>query len=130
MSMIKISPLKEDDIDEAVFILKRAHHLSYDDKETMKTVCEASISKLPIVGDEARDRDFWVMKDEGSIIGAYSLMVFEHDYPDADWLAWYCVDDDKRGQGLGKILLNHAISEARKRKKKSLNLWTTTRPHE
>lgn len=126
-----IRPITKQDIEETAFILGRAHFLSHQEKETMKFVLELSISKAPMLKDNARDRNFWVLEgEEGSIAGAYSLMTYDTDYQETDWLAWLCVDPDCRGKGYGKKLLTHAIEQARVRGKKHFKLWTTTKEHE
>ncbi|MEA3228851.1 MAG: GNAT family N-acetyltransferase, partial [Campylobacterota bacterium] len=44
------------------------------------------------------------------------------------WLGWFCVDEEFRGQGLGKKLLDFSMLKAKELNKKSLQLYTYQSP--
>lgn len=69
-----------------------------------------------------RDR-IWVAEAEGRIVG--SVAIVRSTKLEAQ-LRWYLVHPDYRGQGLGKILIQEALSFCKDRKYNSVFLWTTS----
>ena len=69
---------------------------------------------------------WYVMMDDGKIIGSYGIV--EHDFmADRDFYPWLCsvyVNPEKRGQQLGKQLVEHCVKEAAKLGLKRLYLHT------
>ena len=63
------------------------------------------------------------MKDRKpvGITGLYTLTT----RPKEAWLAWYGVDKEFRGRGVGKAILQASIDMARKNGHETLRLWTT-----
>ena len=74
---------------------------------------------------------YWVAVSEAGvvcgIVGLYTTPDTEHD---CDWLSWFCVDPGQRGQGIGGILIEFAIEQAKARGKKMLCLYTSNDPNE
>lgn len=73
---------------------------------------------------------YWVGIENGNVIGIVGLYEKNNDSDEVCWLSWFCVIPDCRGRGLGTMLLDFAIKEATKRKKKYIRLYTSTDPNE
>lgn len=70
--------------------------------------------------------EYWVAVDEnGTICGTTGLYSMKKDFDEAIWLSWFCVAPTRRGQGIGKRLIEFSIEEARRRGKKYLRLYTS-----
>jgi len=68
---------------------------------------------------------YWVGKNrEGTVIGLIGIYSEPEDDENSCWLGWFCVDDDYRGYGYGKELLEYAQTEAIILGKKYLHLYT------
>ena len=70
------------------------------------------------------------VNDNGDVYGTTGLYAYKTDAHEAIWLAWFCVDPSKRGQGIGTKLIKYSIDEARKHNKKYFRLYTSTAPGE
>lgn len=68
----------------------------------------------------------FVAKEDENILGMLSLVVFSIPTGIKAWIEDVVVDENARGKGVGKILMNHAMEEARSLGAKSLDL--TSRP--
>jgi ribosomal protein S18 acetylase RimI-like enzyme len=68
----------------------------------------------------------FVARDEGWIVGSLTLVVFPIPTGLRAWIEDVVVDGSARGKGVGEALTNAAISEARRRHVRSIDL--TTRP--
>jgi GNAT superfamily N-acetyltransferase len=75
---------------------------------------------------------YWVAIDPntGVVIGTTGLYKTPRDYDDAYWVGWMCVTPQRRGQGVGKDLLEFTIAMARSQGKRWLRLYTSTDPIE
>ena len=74
---------------------------------------------------------YWAAVDEdGAVCGVAGIYEYAEDRDEALWLAWFCVDPARRGQGIGSKLLAHSIEAARATGKKYLRLYTSTLPNE
>ena len=74
--------------------------------------------------------NYWVLLDEASkITGVTGLYGFKK-FPDEVWLAWFCIDPEVRGQGLGRKLLEWTMNKAREEGYKVFKLYTSTDPNE
>ena len=70
--------------------------------------------------------NLWVAVDEtGAVCGTTGLYTTPQDEHEAAWLSWFCVDPKHRGQGIGKLLIEFSIEEARAANKKFLRLYTS-----
>ena len=76
----------------------------------------------------------WVAEDRGRRLGCVAI---QHDPDraqgaDAPWakLRWFFVEKEARGQGVGKALLDHAVSFARRAGHRGLHLWTVDDLHD
>ena len=68
----------------------------------------------------------WVAIDiDEKIVGTTGVYFTRKDRHEAVWMNWYCVDPDKRGQGIGKALIEYAIERAREYGKKYFRLYTS-----
>ncbi len=73
-----------------------------------------------------RDLDtFYVAKSEtGEVLGTIGLYTLNRDAAEADWLSWFVVSPQARGQGIGNALLSYAEKAAIARGKQVLRLYT------
>jgi ribosomal protein S18 acetylase RimI-like enzyme len=71
-----------------------------------------------------------VEDDTHNVTGTTGLYSLKSDETEAYWVGWYCVDPACRGRGIGSLLLDYIISEAKRRGKKFLRLYTSTHPNE
>jgi ribosomal protein S18 acetylase RimI-like enzyme len=75
--------------------------------------------------------DFWVAIDENNnVVGTTGIYTYIKDENEAIWLAWFCVDPEQRGEGIGKKLIEYSINMAREYKKKYFRLYTSSDPNE
>jgi ribosomal protein S18 acetylase RimI-like enzyme len=68
----------------------------------------------------------FVARDDGSIVGSLTLVVFPIPTGLRAWIEDVVVDEAARGKGVGEALTNAAIEESRRRGVRSIDL--TTRP--
>ena len=74
---------------------------------------------------------YWAAVDEnGAVCGVAGIYEYAKDRDEALWLAWFCVDPARRGQGIGSRLLAHSVEAARATGKKYFRLYTSTLPNE
>jgi ribosomal protein S18 acetylase RimI-like enzyme len=75
--------------------------------------------------------NFWVALDsEKNVLGTTGIYTYSKDENEAVWLAWFCVDPEQRGKGIGKLLIEYSINKAKKLNKKYFRLYTSTDPNE
>lgn len=75
--------------------------------------------------------NFWVAIDEyENVYGTTGIYTYLNDDNEAIWLAWFCVDPDQRGQGIGKQLIEHSIIMAKIYNKRYFRLYTSSDPNE
>ena len=52
---------------------------------------------------------YWVaINDDGDVCGTTGIYSYTKDKHEAVWMAWFCVDPEHRGQGIGKHLIKYA----------------------
>lgn len=75
--------------------------------------------------------NYWVLLDDSSdkIIGVTGLYAFSDPKNEA-WLAWFCLDSDARGRGLGRQLLEWTMTKAKEEGYSVFRLYTSTDPNE
>jgi amino-acid N-acetyltransferase len=78
--------------------------------------------KLPLEGVAEHFGSFFVVEEDGRIVGAAGL----EWYGDVALLRSVVVGPNERGTGLGALLARRAIDEARGRRARALYLLTTT----
>lgn len=75
--------------------------------------------------------NFWVAVDENSnVVGTTGIYSYVKDKEDAIWLAWFCVDPEQRGKGIGKKLIEFSLDVAKNYNKKYFRLYTSSDPNE
>jgi GNAT superfamily N-acetyltransferase len=74
---------------------------------------------------------FWGAVDEGSdeVVGLTGLYARRRDAEEAVWLGWFCVAPERRGTGLGTLLLDFSIEQAHRTNKQYLRLYTSDAPN-
>jgi len=74
---------------------------------------------------------FDVYVDESDrVLGTTGLYRYKRDAEEAAWVAWFCVDPQARGRGIGQALIDHTVSRARAAGFKRVRLYTSTDPNE
>ncbi len=73
---------------------------------------------------------FVALDHKENVLGTSGLYSIKPDEKDSYWLGWFCVDQKYRGKGIGQLLLEKAINEAKNRGKRFLKLYTSTNPSE
>jgi len=74
---------------------------------------------------------FDVYVDESDLVlGTTGLYRYRKDFDTAVWLAWFCVDPNARGRGVGQALLEHSVARARETGLSLMRLYTSTDPNE
>ena len=70
---------------------------------------------------------YWVAVNEhGKIVGTIGLYSNYSDSNNAVWMAYFCVDQNSRRQGIGRKLVVHAIEQARAIGVPYFRLYTST----
>lgn len=88
------------------------------------------LEKFKKTYDKAVSTESYVALDGEELVGIPGLYGLKEDADVAFWLGWFCVDSMHRGKGVGDLLLEYTIEEARKKGAKYLRLYTSTRPEE
>jgi ribosomal protein S18 acetylase RimI-like enzyme len=74
---------------------------------------------------------FDVYVDEGNRVrGTTGLYRYNKDADQAVWVAWFCVDPQARGHGVGQALIDHTVARARSAGYNRIRLYTSTDPNE
>jgi len=60
-----------------------------------------------------REKNIIAITEEGEIAGIIGYTPDKYDLPGILWLSWFYVKQKHRGRGLGSMLLNYIIDEAR-----------------
>ena len=68
--------------------------------------------------------------DAGRVLGTTGLYRYSKDSHQASWVAWFCVDPEARGRGVGQALLEHTVERARRAGFRLIRLYTSTDPNE
>jgi GNAT superfamily N-acetyltransferase len=105
-----------------------AHQTFPPQEEDPATGFRASLVR----GRDPNRQRYWVAIDQntGTVIGTTGLYKTPRDFDDAYWVGWLCVTPQRRGQGIGKGLLEFTIAMARREGKRWLRLYTSTDPIE
>lgn len=74
---------------------------------------------------------FDVFVDEANLVrGSTGLYRYRSDPEEAVWVAWFCVDPNARGRGIGQALIEHTVARARDAGYGLMRLYTSTDPNE
>ena len=130
--MIKIKKLEQKYLNKACILLNEV----FPDEEIAPKSFHASLNKNKFnefikISPLTRSLEFFIAVDsKDDVIGTAGLYSMKEDFKDSYWLGWYCVSKEKRGHGVGRLLLDYCINQAKKRKKLYLKLRTSTAPEE
>ncbi|WP_028559943.1 GNAT family N-acetyltransferase [Paenibacillus pinihumi] len=83
-----------------------------------------------VVDASIRSFQYYIAVNGEDVLGIIGLYEMEEDYQQNDWVGWYCVDEQYRGQKVGIRLLEHVIEKARERGKANLCLYTSNHARE
>jgi GNAT superfamily N-acetyltransferase len=130
---IKIEKLSLDNLRQASVLADRifADNVSGSDSLAPSRDFEASLDENG-QGDYGRERYgkivftmyFVALNEDREVVGTCGLYELDKDKRDADWLGWFCVDEEYRNCGVGSLLLDHAICKVKERGKSFLRLYT------
>ncbi|MGL5352662.1 MAG: GNAT family N-acetyltransferase [Clostridium sp.] len=77
--------------------------------------------------NDIRSLEYFVAIDEfDKVSGIIGLYTQDSDYYESYWVGWYCVNNTKRGLGIGNLLLQYAIKLSKERGAKYLWLYTSS----
>jgi ribosomal protein S18 acetylase RimI-like enzyme len=68
--------------------------------------------------------------EQGNVLGTTGLYRYKRDADEAVWVAWFCVDVEARGRGIGQKLLDHTVEVAQAAGFRIIRLYTSTDPNE
>lgn len=130
ISGFEVVPLTKEFLEESIDLVESI----FDDEGTsLRKELEASVDEKEFVKYVKRyDRNmksleyFIAIDKRYSVLGIIGLYSLKKDYKDTYWIGWYCVDENERGKGIGKELLEFVINMAKFREKKYLCLYTST----
>lgn len=109
------------DLDDPGVLRLLADHLA----DMHATSPPESVHALDLSGLRATGVSFWTASANGSVLGCVAL---KHLEPDHGELKSMRVDAASRGRGLGALLLNHVLTEARQRGYRRVSLETGSMP--
>lgn len=128
---VKIVPLTADNLPQAVSAAKDGFSYGWpvlnpgkDFKASLNPVLNARISTDPKIEMNSR---YWLAVDKNNnVLGTTGLYESARDKSEAAWLGWMSVRGAYRGQGIGKMLLEHSAQQAKADGKQYLRLYTST----
>lgn len=128
---VKIVPLTADNLPAAVTAAKDGFGYGWpvlnpakDFKASLNPSLSARISTDPKVEMNSR---YWIAVDKNNnVLGTTGLYESARDQSEAAWLGWMSVRNAYRGQGIGKMLLEHSTQQAKADGKQYLRLYTST----
>lgn len=133
---MNIIPLSKENLEETIALAHKVFPLDAASKNPPERGFRKSLSKEANIkswkGPEniLSRLNYWVLLGEGSkVVGVTGLYGFK-DVPDEVWLAWFCLDPEIRGQGLGRKLLTWTMDKAKDEGYKIFKLYTSTDPNE
>lgn len=89
---------------------------------------ESTKSNLPLSMNPKVESNskYWLAVDKnGNVLGTTGLYESGKDASEAAWLGWMSVRSAYRGQGIGKLLVEHSIEQAKLDGKQYLRLYTS-----
>jgi len=132
--LIKIEPLTEKKLEEAINLVVRVFPYEVGGKESPS--CDLSSSLCPeqykdyLARIQVVDARYWLAIDEQRrIVGITGLYHYKFD-EEAIWLDWFCVALETRRLGVGTKLLQFSIERAKQEGEKLVRLWSSRRPNE
>lgn len=130
--MIKIEPLTKKYVTQACNLGNLI--FSYEEILSSKAIGAnldpKKYKKLESIYKEVVSTESFVAIDKEKVIGVVGLYKIKEDVINTFWLGWFFVDPNIRGKGIGGLLLDYAIGEAKKRGTKYLKLYTSNHPNE
>lgn len=68
--------------------------------------------------------------EQENVLGTTGLYRYRRDADEAVWVAWFCVDTEARGRGIGQKLIDHTVAVAQAAGFDRIRLYTSTDPNE
>lgn len=88
---------------------------------TFEAFAAQTFGRLADRWDPSRDR-IWIAERQGELVGCIAILAVEADIAQ---LRWFLVHPDARGSGLGRRLIDEALSFCRSAGYSHVFLWTT-----
>jgi GNAT superfamily N-acetyltransferase len=114
--------IKPGDIGYLVYLHGVLYAKEYGYDQTFEAYVAAGLTKFVKSFSSDKDR-IWLAEISGQIIG--SIAIVGRSKAEAQ-LRWFLVHPDYQGLGIGKKLLKGAVRFCRRRKFKTIFLWTTS----
>lgn len=134
---MKIVPLSEENLEETIRMAHKVFPLDAASDNPPERGFRKSLSNEANIkswkGPEhvLSGLNYWVLLDDETdkVIGVTGLYSFKEN-PGEVWLAWYCIDPEVRGKGLGRKLLEWTMAKAKEEGYSVFRLYTSTDPNE
>jgi GNAT superfamily N-acetyltransferase len=124
--MIRIEPLSKKTLSEAIELLESIFEYRPDQEQIRKNLGDS-------ISNQGFSKEYWVaISVEGKVIGTVGLykQSWKRNNDNILWLGWFGVHPSYRRRGIGSMLLNFAVSEAKKKKARELRLYTSREENE
>ena len=125
--------MTQETLDQAVALVTKIFPPEYEEEpgtEELPASLDPDARRAFLAKSGITFLQYWVAMRGKKVAGIVGLYCYKQDEVEADWLGWFCVKKSARRKGLGSELLLLAISEAKKRGKNFLRLYTTDDPEE
>ena len=134
--IMKIVPLSKENLEETISLALKVFPLDAAGKNPPERGFRKSLSNEANLkswkGPEhiLSRLNYWILLDEkDKVIGVTGLYGYK-EIPEEVWLAWFCLDPNVRGKGLGRQLLEWTMTKAKEEGYKVFRLYTSTDPNE
>lgn len=135
MDKIIIEPLSQRTLKGALEVLDKVFGSDPDDKKWYTRAFHASLGdkkyQSAYSGQRPKYLQYFVAMDKKNdrVVGTTGLYAYKKELDDnAFSTGWFSVDPIYRGKGIGKLLLEFTIKEAKRLKRTLLRLWTSDLP--
>jgi GNAT superfamily N-acetyltransferase len=113
--------MKPGDLGAIVKLHGEFYYENYGFDATFEPYVAQPMSEFVLKGSEREC--LWIVEDEGMVRG--SIAIVEHE-GDVAQLRWFILDDQTRGKGYGRALLESAIEFCKEKNYERIILWTVS----
>jgi GNAT superfamily N-acetyltransferase len=133
---MNIAPLSEENLEETIELAHKVFPLDAagdnpPERGFRKSLSNEANLKSWKGSEHVLSRlNYWVLLDEKDKVIGVTGLYGDKETPEEVWLAWFCLDPEARGHGLGRKLLEWTLDKARQEGYSIFNLYTSTDPNE